>query len=52
MALSGTSMIRKNMPSGHDPMGGYRSSEKIMLKQKIELDDGSKKSHHALAAHQ
>ena len=21
------------MPSGHDPMGGYRFSEKIMLKQ-------------------
>jgi hypothetical protein len=28
------SMIRKSMPSGHDPMGGYRFSEKIMLKQK------------------
>src|SRR5882762_3399256 len=27
-------MIRKSMPSGHDPMGGYRFSEKIMLKQK------------------
>jgi hypothetical protein len=26
-------MIRKGMPSGHDPMGGYRFSEKIMLKQ-------------------
>jgi len=22
------------MPSGHDPMGGYRFSEKIMLNQK------------------
>jgi hypothetical protein len=28
------SMIRKSMPSGRDPMGGYRFSEKIMLKQK------------------
>ena len=28
-----SSMIRKGMPSGHDPMGGYRFSEKIMLKQ-------------------
>jgi hypothetical protein len=27
-------MIRKSMPSGHDPMGGNRFSEKIMLKQK------------------
>jgi hypothetical protein len=27
-------MIRKSMPSGHDPMGGYRFSGKIMLKQK------------------
>jgi len=27
-------MIRKSMPSGHDPMGGHRFSEKIMLKQK------------------
>src|SRR5260370_30069244 len=27
---------------------GYRFSEKIMLKQKIERDDDSKKSHHAL----
>jgi hypothetical protein len=26
-------MIRKSMPSGYDPMGGYRFSEKIMLKQ-------------------
>jgi hypothetical protein len=26
-------MIRKSMPSGHDPMGGNRFSEKIMLKQ-------------------
>jgi len=25
-------MIRKSMPSGYDPMGGYRFSEKIMLK--------------------
>jgi len=27
-------MIRKSMPLGHDPMGGYRFSEKIMLQQK------------------
>ena len=27
-------MIRKSMPSGYDPIGGYRFSEKIMLKQK------------------
>jgi hypothetical protein len=27
-------MIRKSMPSGYDPMGGYRFSEKIMLKEK------------------
>src|SRR5258707_12048161 len=33
-------MIRKS---------GYRFSEKIMLKQKIERDDDSKKSHRALA---
>jgi len=33
------------MPSGHGPMGGYQFSDKIMLKQKIERDDDSKKSH-------
>jgi len=33
------SMIRKS---------GYRFSEKIMLEQKIERDDDSKKSHHVL----
>jgi hypothetical protein len=27
-------MIRRSMPSGHDPMGGNRFSEQIMLKQK------------------
>jgi hypothetical protein len=27
-------MIPKSMPSGNDPMGGNRFSEKIMLKQK------------------
>jgi hypothetical protein len=27
-------MIRKSMPSGVDPMGGYRFSEKIMLHQR------------------
>jgi hypothetical protein len=26
-------MIRKSMPSGYDPMGGNRFSEKIMLKK-------------------
>jgi hypothetical protein len=30
-------MIRKSMPSGNDPMGGNRFSEKIMLKQKNEI---------------
>src|SRR6266700_2119498 len=30
-------MIRKSMPSGHDPMGGNRFSEKIMLKQRNEM---------------
>jgi len=38
-ASSRYSMIRKS---------GYRFSEKIMLKQKIERDDDSKKSHPAL----
>ena len=45
------------MPSGHDPMGGYRFSSRqtrsvcaeIMLKQKDRADDDSKKSHPALA---
>jgi len=27
-------MIRKSRPSGYDPMGGYRFSERIMRKQK------------------
>jgi len=26
-------MIRKSMPSGYDPMGGDRFSDKIMLKR-------------------
>ena len=43
-------MIRKSMPSGFDPMGGSRLSEEIMLKQKIERDDDSKKSHLALGS--
>ncbi len=30
-------MIRKSMPSGHDPTGGNRFSEKIMLQQKDEI---------------
>jgi hypothetical protein len=34
LALLPRCMIRKSMPSGHDPMGGYRFSEKIMLKKK------------------
>jgi hypothetical protein len=28
-------MIRKSMPSGSDPMGVQRFSEKIMLNQKL-----------------
>jgi len=31
-------MIRKSMPSGQDPMGGNRLSEKIMLKQRGEIE--------------
>jgi len=38
------------MPSGYDPMGGRRFSDKIMLQQKIERDDDSKKSHAVLGA--
>jgi hypothetical protein len=30
-------MIRKSTPSGYDPMGGNRFSEKIMLKQGDEI---------------
>jgi hypothetical protein len=30
-------MIRKSLPSGHDPMGGNRFSEKTMLKQRDEI---------------
>jgi hypothetical protein len=50
-------MIRKSMPSGHDPMGGHRFSlatnaervcAEIILKQKDRADDDSKKSHPAL----
>ena len=43
-------MIRKSMPSGFDPIDGSRLSEEIMLKQKIERDDDSKKSHLALGS--
>jgi hypothetical protein len=52
-------MIRKSMPSGHDPMGGYRFSLATNAKRlrgdhaqtkKIERDDDSKKSHPALAS--
>src|ERR1700704_1776574 len=51
------SMIRKSMPSGHDPMGGYRFSLGTNAKRlpgdhaqtkNIERDDDSKKSHPAL----
>jgi hypothetical protein len=37
------------MQSGCDPMGRTGFSEKIMLKQKIERDDDSKKSQPAPA---
>jgi hypothetical protein len=30
-------MIRKSIPSGYDPIGGSRFSEKIMLKQGDEI---------------
>jgi hypothetical protein len=33
----GQSMIRKSMPSGYDPTGENRYSEKIMLRQKQRL---------------
>ena len=42
-------MIRKK-PAPHLMRGGYRFSEKIVLKQKMERDDDSKKSHRARAA--
>jgi hypothetical protein len=29
-------MIRKSLPSGHDPSGGYQFSEKIMLNQETK----------------
>jgi hypothetical protein len=32
-------MIPKSMPSGDDPIGGNRFSEKIMLKQKSYPED-------------
>jgi hypothetical protein len=32
-----TSMIRNSMPSGYDPMGGNRFSEKITLKPTDEI---------------
>jgi hypothetical protein len=31
------STIRKSMPSGYDPMGGCRFSEKITLKQRGQI---------------
>jgi hypothetical protein len=33
-------MIRKSMPSGEDPMGGHRFSERIMLKQSMIRKSG------------
>jgi hypothetical protein len=30
-------MVRKSVPSGYDPMGGNRFSEKMMLKQRDEF---------------
>src|SRR6266581_8834452 len=50
-------MIRKSMPSGHDPMGGYRfflgtNAKRLpgghAQQKDIERDDDSKKSHPAL----
>jgi hypothetical protein len=50
-------MIRKSMPLGHDPMGGYRFfprdkreafARRSCSNKKIERDDDSKKSHPAL----
>jgi hypothetical protein len=42
-------MIRKSMPSGFDPTGGGRLSEKIMLKQKeLERDVDRTMTHPAL----
>jgi hypothetical protein len=38
------------MPLAFDPMDGSRLSEKIMLKQKLQRDDFSKKGHPVLAA--
>jgi len=40
---SAARMARRRI--AHDPESGYRFSEKIMFKQKIERDDDSKKSH-------
>jgi hypothetical protein len=42
-------MIRKSLPSGFDPTGGIRFSEKIMLKQKLERDADRTTTHPALA---
>src|SRR5205809_7080986 len=53
-------MIRKSMPSGDEPMGGSgfpsRKTRNAFARRscsnkKIERDDDSKKSHHALEAH-
>src|SRR5882724_9946241 len=42
-------MIRKSMPSGYDPMGGYRFSENDHAQnKKIERDGDSKVSHPGL----
>jgi hypothetical protein len=53
-------MIRKTMPLGYDPMGGYRfflatNTERLRgdhAQTKIERDDDSTKSHPALARRQ
>src|SRR6202790_2161780 len=42
------SMIRKSMPSGHDPRVGTGFPKRSCSNKKIERDDDSKKSHPAL----
>src|ERR1700674_4526045 len=43
-------MIRKSMPSGHDPRVGIGFPKRSCSNKKIERDDDSKKSHPALTA--
>src|SRR6266436_8302782 len=38
-------MIRKSMPSGYDPMGGHRFSEKIMLKIDASKKHSTEETH-------